>query len=264
MFLRIGDITTHVQIDGAKDAPPLLLIHSLGTTGGIWEPQAHALAGQFRCIRPDLRGHGLTEVTPGPYSIEGLARDMFGLLDALGIEAAFVGGVSIGGAIAQAMATLAPARVRGLILADTAMNFGPPQGWLDRAAAARRDGLALPAATVLERWVTAPFRSDPTAIGLRNMLLRTDPEGYAGAAEALARADQTETTPKLRHPTLVLVGDHDQATPPSCAEALAAAIPGARLVVLQEAAHIPTVQQPDAVIAAMTAFLLAWPDLRQE
>jgi len=256
MFLRTGDITTHVQIDGAPDAAPLLLIHSLGTTGGIWEPQAHALSAQFRCIRPDLRGHGLTEVTPGPYSVEGLAADMFALLDALGIESAHVGGVSIGGAVAQVMAAMAPARVRSLILSDTAMSFAPAQGWRDRAAAARREGLKLPAETVLNRWVTAPFRDDPTAIGLRNMLLRTDPEGYAGAAEALASVDQTAATPTLRHRTLVLVGEQDQATPVSCAQALAAAIPGARLVVLPEAAHIPTVQQPVLVIAAMREFLL--------
>ena len=256
MFLRIGDITTHVQIDGPPDATPLLLIHSLGTTGGIWEPQARALSAHFRCIRPDLRGHGLTEVTPGPYSVEGLAADMFGLLDALGIAAAHVGGVSIGGVIAQAMAAMAPARVSSLVLSDTAMVLPPAQGWHDRAAAARREGMKPPAETVLNRWVTAPFRDDPTAIGLRNMLLRTDPEGYAGAAEALATADQSAVTPTLRHRTLVLVGEQDQATPISSAQALAAAIPGARLVVLPEAAHIPTVQQPELVIAAMTEFLL--------
>jgi len=112
---------------------------------------------------------------------------------------------------------------------------------------------------VLARWVTEGFLDDPAAEGLRAMLRRTDPEGYAGAAEALAVGDLTESTSSLRLPALVLVGEHDVATPPAAAEALAAAIPGAALTVLPGAAHIPTVQVPDAVTAAMRAFLAAQP-----
>src|SRR3954452_15877428 len=118
MFVRAADLNVHVRLDGPPSAPALLLLHSLGTTGDIWEAQAAALSRSFRVIRPDMRGHGLTSVTPGPYSLDGLAGDALAVLDALGIGRAHVAGLSIGGAIAQAIAAHAPDRVRSLILCD--------------------------------------------------------------------------------------------------------------------------------------------------
>src|SRR5580692_11461110 len=101
MFLRTGELTVHVQVAGPEGAPPLLLLHSLGTSLHVWDAQAAALSPLFRVIRPDMRGHGLTTVTPGPYSLHGLAADALAVLDALGIARAHVGGLSIGGAMAQ-------------------------------------------------------------------------------------------------------------------------------------------------------------------
>ena len=255
MFLRAGDLNVHVRIDGPAGAPALLLLHSLGTTLDIWEAQAQALCASFRVIRPDLRGHGLTAVTAGPYDMIQLARDALGVLDALGVASAHVGGISIGGLIAQAMALAAPPRVRSLILVDTALAIPSRESWALRAAAVRADGLAPLLDGVLARWLTPAALDTPEADGLRAMLLRTPPEGYAGAAEAIGGADFTEASRAIFCPTLVVVGEHDQATPVAGAEALARAIPGARLGILADAAHIPTVERPEAVWAAMQAFL---------
>lgn len=255
MFLRAGDLTVHVRIDGPPGAPPLLLLHSLGTSLEVWDAQAESLSRSFRVIRPDLRGHGLTEITPGPYSIEGLARDAIAVLDALDIPAAHVAGLSIGGLVAQALAALAPDRVSSLVLCDTAMAIPPAQSWHDRAATVRANGTGAIADAVMARWVTPGFADSPQAAGLRAMLLRTAPEGYAAAAEAIAGADLTASTRRLRGPTLILVGDGDEATPRSSAEALRDAIAGARLEVIADAAHIPTVEQPEAVTAAIRGFL---------
>jgi 3-oxoadipate enol-lactonase/4-carboxymuconolactone decarboxylase len=255
MFLKTGDITTHLRIEGPPGATPLIMLHSLGTSLAVWDAQAEALARSFRVIRPDLRGHGLTSVTPGPGSMAQFAGDIFALMDALGVPQATVAGLSIGGMIAQQMAALKPGRVSRLILCDTAMAIPPASGWIDRAKAVRAGGMAPVADGVLARWVTPGFLGDPAAIGLRAMLLRTDPEGYAAAAEAIAAADLTENTTKLTMPTLVIVGAEDLATPVASAEALRDAIPGARLVVLPDAAHIPTVQHPGAVTAAIKEFL---------
>lgn len=255
MFLRANTIIQHVRLSGPPNATPLLLIHSLGTAHGIWDPQVETLARSFRVIQPDLRGHGLSEVTPGPYSIEGLAADLLALLDALGVTKAHVAGVSIGGMIAQSIAHQAPERVGSLILVDTAMAIPPANLWHERAATVRAKGMEAVSDGVLTRWVTPDFGDAPASLGLRQMLLRTDPEGYAAAAEAIAAADLTDATKKLTHPTLVLVGDQDVATPLASAEALRDAISGARLQVIAHAAHIPTVQQPDAVTAAIAAFL---------
>ncbi|OYV52282.1 MAG: 3-oxoadipate enol-lactonase, partial [Acidocella sp. 20-58-15] len=100
MFLRVNDLNIHVLTDGPPGAPPLVLLHSLGTNAHIWDSQAAELARSFRVIRPDLRGHGLTAGTPGPYTMDLFARDLVGLLDALGVGQAHIGGVSIGGMIA--------------------------------------------------------------------------------------------------------------------------------------------------------------------
>jgi 3-oxoadipate enol-lactonase len=259
MFLGVGDLTVHVAVSGPATAPPLLLLHSLGTCQHVWDAQAEALSDAFRVIRPDLRGHGLSGVTPGPYSLHGLAGDVLAVLDALGIATAHVAGLSIGGAVAQALAARAPGRVRSLILCDTAMAFPPAATWRERAALVRAHGMAPLVEPVLARWVTEDFLADLAAEGLRAMLRRTDPEGYAGAAEALAVADLAESTSALRLPALVLVGEQDVATPPAAAQALAAAIPGAALTVLRGAAHIPTVQVPEDVSRAMRTFLAAQP-----
>lgn len=255
MFLRAGSITMHVRIDGPNAAPPLVLLHSLGTSCTVWDAQAAALAGPFRVIRPDLRGHGLSEVTAGPYTIQGMAADVMAVLVALGVQQAHVAGLSIGGLIAQAVAHAAPRRVSSLILVDTALAIPPAQGWTDRAASVRAHGVAPLVEGIMARWVTPDFLAEPGAQGLRAMLLRTDPEGYAAAAEAIATADLTEATRALTVPALVLVGEHDAATPPAMAQALADAL-RAPLITLPGAAHIPTVQVPERVTEAMGRFLL--------
>jgi 3-oxoadipate enol-lactonase/4-carboxymuconolactone decarboxylase len=142
------------------------------------------------------------------------------VLNALGVEVAHVAGLSIGGMIAQSLAFQAQERVFSLILCDTALAIPPADGWHQRAATVRAEGMGALADPLLARWVTEDFLSAPPALGLRAMLLRTDPEGYAGAAEALA-----------------------------------AAIPGARLQVIAEAAHLPTMEKPAEITAAMRAFL---------
>lgn len=255
MFLPVRDLTVHVRVEGSPSAPALLLLHSLGASAEVWDAQAAALAASFRVIRPDMRGHGLTTVTPGPYRIEELARDALAVLDALGVNQAHVAGLSIGGLLAQSVAAQAPARVASLILCDTALAIPPPESWRDRAATVRASGVAAIADAVMARWVTPAYAGEPGAQGLRAMLMRTAPEGYAASAEAIAAADLTASTSALRVPALVLVGERDESTPPSSAEALHRAIAGSSLEVIGGAAHIPTVEAADAVTDAMRRFL---------
>ena len=255
MFLRIHDVTLHVALDGPADGPPLLLIHSLGTEARVWQPQAEALAGRYRVIRPDLRGHGLSGVTAGAGSMARFAADMVAVLDALGMARAHVGGLSIGGMVAQALAAQAPGRVASLMLCDTALAIPPATLWRERAATVRAQGMASVEAAVVSRWVTPAALNTPDTEGLRAMLRRTPPEGYAAAAEAIAAADLSAGTARLRLPALVLVGAEDVATPPASAAALAAAIPGSALIEISGAAHIPTYEQGGAVTEAMRRFL---------
>ena len=254
-FVEIRGLATHLAVDGPPGAPALLLMHSLGTNLHLWDAQVAGLAHGFRIVRFDLRGHGLTELAAQPYTIEDLADDALAVLDALGIAVAHVGGVSIGGMIAQAVAARAPARVASLILCDTALALPPPEMWRARAQTLRTEGVAAVAEATLGRWVTPAYLASPGGRGLRAVLLRTHPEGYAAAAEVLAAADLSLTTRQLRVPALVIVGELDPSTPVAAAEALRDAISGAQLTVIPGAAHIPLVEHPDAVTAAIRGFL---------
>jgi pimeloyl-ACP methyl ester carboxylesterase len=157
--------------------------------------------------------------------------------------------------VAQSLAAQAPDRISALVLVDTALAIPPAELWRERASTVRAQGMTAIADTALARWLTKT--ADPAAEStLRALLLSTEPEGYAAAAEAIAAADLTATTRWLRLPTLVIVGDQDEATPIASAVALQSAVPGARLQVLRNAAHISTIEQPALIIEALLDFLL--------
>jgi len=253
MFLRLGDIIVHAQVDGPASAPAVLLMHSLGTTLHMWDPQVPALAKRYRVIRPDMRGHGLTEAPSGDYSMAMLAADAIALLDALGVAEAHVGGVSIGGHIAMQVAARAPGRVLSLLPCDTALDFGGPANWQGRMEAVRAGGMAAVADATMERWVVD--RSLPSSHGLRRMLLGTDPAGWLGCAAALRDSRADELLGRLEAPATVVVGACDPSTPPAAAEAIHAAIPGSRLIVIPEAAHIPNFEAEPEVTGAVLGHL---------
>lgn len=254
-FIDVRGLTTHIAVDGPPGAPAILLVHSLGSSLRLWDAQVASLARGFRVVRFDLRGHGLTDVGQAPCTVEDLADDAIAVLDALGIATAHVAGVSIGGMVAQAVAARAPARVTSLILCDTALALPPPEMWRERAALVRARGIAAIADAVLPRWVSPAYLASPAGRGLRTLLVRTAPEGYAALADALAIADLSRTTPGLRVPALVVVGEFDPSTPVAAAEALRDAIPGAQLAVIPGALHVPMLDHPEAVTAAILAFL---------
>jgi 3-oxoadipate enol-lactonase/4-carboxymuconolactone decarboxylase len=255
MFIKTPDLTIHVLLDGPPGATPLILLHSLGTNAHIFDPQVAELARSFRVIRPDLRGHGLTTCPPGPYAMADFAADLAALAEALNLRTFHLGGVSIGGLIAQAYAAAHPARLTSLQLIDTALAIPTAASWRDRAALVRAQGIAAIEDAVIARWVTPAALSSPEAAGLRAMLTRTPAEGYAASCEAIADAAFTARTAALKIPALVVVGDQDQATPVAAAEALHAALDGASLVIIKNAAHIPTLEQAHAVTRAMLEFL---------
>lgn len=256
-FIAAGDITVHYDLRGPEGAPVVLFANSIGTSFHIWDAQAVLLAERYRVLRYDMRGHGLSGVTPAPYSMDRLADDALALLDALGIGRAHVCGLSIGGMMAQRLAAKAPQRVGALVLCDTASLIGPPSVWEDRIAAIRAGGLSSIAQGVMARWFTERFRAErPEQVsGFVAMLSRTTDEGYIGCASAIRDADLRDDAARIASPTLVLVGDQDLATPPSLARELAEAIPGARFAVIADAAHIPCVEQAEALTAQLLDFL---------
>jgi 3-oxoadipate enol-lactonase len=254
-FARCGDLTVHYAIDGPVAAPPVLFINALGTDLRIWDEVAAALSSDYRIIRYDTRGHGLTDTTPGPYGIEQLAEDARALLDALEIDSAFVCGLSIGGMIAQQLAAAYPQRIRAAAFCGTALRIGTRESWLERAAAVRAEGLSPLVEAALERWFTPPFHAQPKLHGYRNMLARACREGYVGCCGALAEADLHGQAHRLTMPSLVLVGEHDVGTTPAMAKELAQALPNTRLQIVPNAAHLLCAEQPQSVAAALRELL---------
>lgn len=244
------------RFDGPEDAPLLLLSNSLGTTTDMWAPQMATLGSAFRVLRYDSRGHGGSGVPLGGYSIDRLGRDVIELLDALAIDSVDFCGLSLGGMVGQWLGICEPSRLRRLVLANTSGRMAPPSSWDARIASVTAGGMAQLADASVARWFTAGFAAQtPEAIApVRAMLLATAPHGYAGCCAAIRDMDMRRTAALIDVPTLVIGGTFDSATPPPHSEALAQAIPGARLVMV-DAAHLSNVEQPGAFVNALCSYL---------
>ena len=242
-------MTPHRLLTGPAGAPVVVLANSLGTDLSMWDGVAAALGGRFRLLRFDHRGHGGSAVLPGPYRIEDLGRDLLELLDALGLERVSYCGLSLGGMVGMWLAAHAPERVDRLALCCTSAWLPPAEGWLDRAARVRAGGTGAVAGVALARWFSPDWAAGhPAEVErARTMLVNVPAEGYAGCCEAIAGMDLRAELPSIAAGTLVIAGGNDLATPPSHGEAIAAAVPRARLVVLPRRAHLAPVEEPDAV-----------------
>ncbi|MEU4482650.1 3-oxoadipate enol-lactonase [Micromonospora sp. NPDC023966] len=238
-----------ITMDGAADAPVLLLGSSLGTTGAMWEPQVAALAERFRVIRYDHLGHGRSAVPAGPYTIDLLGREVLRLLDELGLPRVHYAGLSLGGMVGMWLAAHAPDRLRRLAVLCTSASLGPPESWQARAATVRAGGLAAIADVVVARWFTPTFAAArPNLVdGYRALLAATPPAGYAACCEAIAVMDLRSDLDKVEAPTLVIAGAEDRAAPVDHAREIVARIPHARLAVVAQAAHLANVEQPEQV-----------------
>ena len=224
----------------------------------MWEPQLVSLAACFRVIRYDTRGHGDSEVTPGPYSIAMLAGDALALLDALSVPRAHFCGVSMGGMIGMWIGVHTPDRLDRLILANTAARIGNADMYDARIDAVRKGGTAAVASGVFTRWFTPALPEQPTPIvsKLRATFERTSAEGYAACCAAVRDMDERNALSRIRAPTLVIAGSQDLATPPADGRYVAERVPGARYVELP-AAHLSNVEAAPAFTQALLQFLSA-------
>lgn len=245
------------RLEGPEDAPVLVMANSLGTTFRMWDEQAPALGEHFRLVRYDHRGHGGSTVPPGPYEMDDLGRDVLALLDRLEIEHASFCGLSIGGMVGMWLASEAPERMDRLVLCCTSARFEPPEAWSDRARTVRESGVGEIAGAVLDRWFTpALHESRPDLVEWAGRMLRDTPaEGYAGCCEAIRDADLCERLGGIQASTLVIAGDSDPAATLDQAKFLRDSIPDARLVVIEQAAHLANVEQPEAVKQEILAHL---------
>lgn len=257
MFTRVNGVLLSYRLGGRAGAPELVFINSLGTDARIWDDVIARLAGDYRILSYDKRGHGLSDSPAGEYGLDAHLDDLTGLLDHVGMARPALAGVSVGGLIAQGFALRHPERVAALVLCATAPRFGDAAGWAARMAAVRQGGLGAIAEAVMERWFSPGFRRNrpDDLAGWKTLFLRTDPAGYIATCATLRDTDLTAQIGAIAAPTLVVAGEEDGATPLSAVHGLAGAIAGARFTALAGAGHLPGIEQPEALAALMTDFL---------
>jgi 3-oxoadipate enol-lactonase len=257
MKIQANGITINYRFDGHKDAPVVMLSNSLLSNYTMWNGQMDALATSYRVLRYDQRGHGGTETTPGPYTIELLADDAAALVEALGVDSVHFVGLSMGGFTGQMLAVRHPEKIASLTLCDTACVMPPESLWNERIEIASTEGIEALVAGTLERWFTPSFRDSGKVQveRVRAMILGTGNEGYIGCCKAIRDMVLCDMLSRIAVPTMIIVGEEDPACPVSAAQVLHDGIAGSELIVLSEAAHLPNIEKPAAFNDALLDFL---------
>jgi len=253
----VGDTGIAYRVEGPRDRPAVVFSHSLGTDHRLWNEQVPAVAPDYRVVRYEACGHGVSDPPRGPMTIATLGEGVLALLDHLGIARAVVCGCSLGGVIALWLSVHHPERLTGAVLANTGAKVGTDDSWNERIAAVRAGGTAAVRDFVVGRFLTPEFRArDPETTALiAGMLEATNPDGYIAACEALRGADLRQAAASVRLPALIVASDRDQSTPPALAHELHSAIAGSELVMIQGAAHLSNVERPAVFNDALVRFL---------
>jgi 3-oxoadipate enol-lactonase len=255
-IVDVGGVPIRSLVAGPEDAPVVLLSNSLGTDLTMWDAQAAAWSREHRVVRYDTRGHGGSGAPAEDYTLDRLGADALAVLDAVGAAQAAVVGVSLGGQTALWLAVNAPERITRAVAANTAPKVGTADAWNDRITLVRSEGMDAVSAAVVDRFFSPAFQqANPEMVArVLEVVRESNPEGYAGCCAALRDADLRTDVGGITQPLLVIGGQFDLATPAAEAVDLAAAVPGARLELL-EAAHLSNLEEPEAFTRLVGAFL---------
>ena len=256
--IQLDGLGFRCRLDGPEGAPWLVFSNSLLTNLTLRDPQVAAFGDRFRILRYDQRGHGGTDVPPGPANLDQLVQDAAGLLDAFGITGATVVGVSMGAATALCLAARSPQLVARVVGSDGQAGTAPGGAavWQERMDFARDKGMEAAADATVRRW----FHPDSVAAGIpavgkvREMVRTTPQDGFIACATALQGYDFRAELGNIRQPALLVAGEADGAMPKTM-RAMQAAIPGAGFVEIPGAGHLPNIEKPEAFNAALAEFL---------
>lgn len=249
------------QIDGPEDGDWIILSNSLATDMRLFDYEVTYLSQTRRVVRYDTRGHGQSEASAPPYDFPRLVADLVALMDHLEIDKADFLGVSLGGMTALAMGIAHPERVRKIVCCDARADAPEPykliwDGNIDKLHATNLAALCEP---TLTRWFTAPFLADeankPKLDVVRDMFNATADDGYEGAARCLQTLNLLPSLPTLLAPSLFVTGDQDLAAPVAVMQVMADATPNATFKVIEDAAHLSNLEQPEQFKDIITGFL---------
>ena len=255
--LFAGDTVNAAQ---SGDGPPLFLFHSLLSDRASFDQVVGELSRSFRVLVPELPGFGQSSQVRG--GLAEIADRMAEFVhEAAGGSKAIVLGNGYGGFVALQMAIRHPEIASRLILADCGAAFSEPgrEAFRNMAAASKAKGLAAITDVAMRRLFAPAFQAQHPELmnDRREAFLRTDPEVFRAACEALAELDLRPELGKVKVPALVLVGEHDEATPPPMSHELAAGLPNAYLEIIPGCAHVPQLQSPAIFLETIGDFLEA-------
>lgn len=242
--------------------PALVLAHALGCDLGMWDGVAAVLKERYTVLRYDARGHGRSEIVPGPCTMETLADDAAAFITEQFDGPVHFVGLSMGGMTAQSLAARYPQLVRSLVIANSASHYDEAARamWKARVDTVLAKGMTAISEGAMQRWFTPEFRADEAGGGaalvasLRARLEATDAGAYAASCEAVANISFCASNALIACPALVIAGTRDEATPLAMSETIAKAISGAQLRTL-DAAHLSAVEKPAEFAALVRAFL---------
>lgn len=260
MRIRANGININYSIDGPDGAPWVTMSNSLATTHRMWDPQVGVFKKRYRVLRYDQRGHGGTDATPGPYSFKLLGDDLLALFDALHVSQTHFVGLSMGGMTGITIALRGSSILRTLVLCDTASHdpIGNPALWQQRFDSITDSGSIEPMVEVtVARFLTGETVKTRPEIAdvVRDMVRSTSIMGYIGCGQAISKLALTDRLSEITIPTMVVVGAEDPATPMEMAKALHGHIPASEFVMLNHAAHLSNLEQPDAFNEVVLGFL---------
>jgi len=248
-----------IRVHRKGSGPPLVLLHCLGVDHGLWDIAAAGLEDEFTLLSYDFPGHGETRVPDRGYSIEDLSGQLAAVLAREGIMRGHVAGISLGGLVAQHFAATNPGLVDRLVLIDTTPRYVDEarQMWVERARAARTAGVPSLIDGLLKIWFTDGFaaKNPPAVRYVRDRFAKTSGEGYALACEALGAADLRPLAASIKAPTLVVCGKDELPPFLDAANWLHQNIKDARLEWLSPAKHASILEQPQAFVTGVRAFL---------
>jgi pimeloyl-ACP methyl ester carboxylesterase len=277
-------VEVEFTIDGANDAPVVLLLGPLGLDWSVWKEQVAALRDEFRVIRYNHRGLGgtpATDVLEGSLTIADLAADALALLDMLGVQKAHLVGMSVGALTAMWIAAQYPDRVDRLVtlsavpradqdtptmlqIISNALHayenyyaFGTPLGWKEHAEIAREEGMDAAAAAMMKVLFTKEIEEQfPEATDdVHRQLLALDPGYYAAMCEIVGRVDLTPLLRKIQAPLAILAAEDDWSTPPGTSRQITLAVPDSIRIIIPKAAHLSTYPDPWLVAGKIVGHL---------
>jgi 3-oxoadipate enol-lactonase len=257
--VNVNGATLHACIEGREGAPWLVLVHSLGTDLRLWDGQTSVFGKEYRVLRYDVRGHGRSSAPKGPYTMDQLGDDLFGLLEHFAVPRAHVVGISLGALTALAVAERNAPQIASIAVCDSRADMPAEfaQAIDERNRLIRKEGMAAIAQPMVERWITpATFAARPeVAEKVRQMVRATSVEGFASCAEAIKANRLLEQLSQIKVPSIFVAADRDAGLPVEVMHWMQQRVPGSRFKVIAGGGHLSNLDQPDAYNDVVLQFL---------